>query len=140
MVYLNVQAIIDNYQLDRDLIALLLFPENKFPKTALFRITTEESVLTSEQVYALADFIGVTVDELYSFGPSWVQQYSTKKDIIIFKRGSYVVNVNTRTGVVSIQEAARPINYLKAIVNKSITFEELFSIVDSYILNNMQHV
>lgn len=140
MVYLNVQAIIDNYQLDRDIIALLLFPENKFPKTALFRITTKEAFLTSEQVYVLADFIGVTVDELYSFGPNWVQQYSTKKDIIIFKRGKYVVNVNTRTGVISIQEAARPINYLKAIVNKSITFEELFSIVDSYILNNMQHV
>lgn len=137
MVYLNLQAIIDNYYLDKDILALLLFPENKFPKTALYRITTNEAFLTSEQVYELADFLGVTIDELYKFGGAYKEMPTNKKDIVIFKKWEYSININTRTGIATIYNAKKPVTYLKVLTSKTITLEELFSTVDDYILNKL---
>jgi hypothetical protein len=135
MVYLNLQAIIDHCQLDKEIVALLLFPGNKFPKTALYRITSNESFLTSEQVYVLADFLGITIDELYSFGDTYKQIPTKAVDTVILKKGQYSININTKSGLTVIYKNNQPYDYLKVLAAKTITMEELFKLIDNHINN-----
>lgn len=135
MAYLNLQAVIDYYHIDHEIIALLLFPENKFPKTALNRILSEESYLTSEQVYILADFLGINITELYIFGPKWIQQSSKIANTVILKKGKYTVHINTHSGIMIVYEQSKPIDYLKILTDTSIKLNDLFEIIDTHILN-----
>lgn len=63
---LDLQNIIDTYNLDQKEVAKNLFPKNKYPELALNRVLARETYLDTEQASKLALIIGVPIEKLFS--------------------------------------------------------------------------
>ena len=131
MARLNLKDIITAYDLDFDILSILLFPDNKFPRTSLNRVLDEVSYLTSEQVFTLADFLGITIDELYMYS-DW-KQVPSKTNTVKLKFSAYTVMLNTLTGVTVVYENNKPLRSKKILTSKSMTMDEFLTEIDNYI-------
>ena len=75
-----------NPDLDLEVLAKLLFPENRYPIRALTRVRTGKSLLNEEQIESLASHIGADPGDL--FKTTWSS--TPKGSKVIFKYGPYV--------------------------------------------------
>lgn len=66
MKAINVTQLIDGANLNRNLLAAELFPEHKYPRSALMRLEQGSTLLDSNQMLLLAEKLGITVNELYT--------------------------------------------------------------------------
>lgn len=94
MKTIDLKAIIDTNQLDTDVLAVELFPNNKYPKLALGRVLKEEALLDANQISKLAMMLSVDISELYTSG--W--KAASKEGIHIITNGVYRAELNTKTG------------------------------------------
>ena len=81
---IDLQQLIEIYNLDKKEIAETLFPGAKYPTLALNRIISGEALLDSDQVSKLALFIGVPIEKLYS-GTKWAGKHNgnTNQSLIL---------------------------------------------------------
>ena len=91
---IDLQQLIEIYNLDKKEIAETLFPGAKYPTLALNRIISGEALLDSDQVSKLALFIGVPIEKLYS-GTKWAGKHNGNTHT--FTNGEYKAELNTET-------------------------------------------
>jgi hypothetical protein len=91
---------------NRDEVAAVLFPDNGHPVRALNRVISGKSYLNSKQLVTLADYLGITVGELYSAN-AW-RSVATNK-IITFYRGPYIARLNTSTWITQVFKKDDPL-------------------------------
>lgn len=120
--------IIDFYKLNKTQIAPILFPNAKHPSLALDRILAEESCLDTDQVYALAEYIGVPVHELLSPG-TWKSQ--AKKGTITFTLGNFRA-VFTNDFYISLYKDTKLLEKF-ALHCKSISVDEFITLLNKKI-------
>ncbi len=134
MAHLNVRAIVEHYKLDKGMIALLLFPDNKFPDSALLRVLNNDAYLNSEQIWTLSNFLGVSIDELYSFS-DWQKQPPKVTDVVMFKRGEFSANLSLKNGTLTIYKDNKPINQINELFLTTISVKDLFTAIDALSAN-----
>ena len=88
---IDVNKIIEHYNLDKDKVAEALFPNNRYKKIALDRILTGKAVIDANQINALSDMIGVLPQELYMIN-NWRGEFEDKS--IILKQNEYTAKLN----------------------------------------------
>lgn len=92
MEQFNIHKIIEYYQLDREVIAKVLFPNVKHPFESLRRVLNGVSVLDANQIATLAQYLGVLVCELYSVSANdW--KGTVEEGHLVFIRGPYKVKL-----------------------------------------------
>lgn len=86
----NLNNIIQEYGLDKNVIASILFPDVKYPRRALTRIIKEKGELSVGQLEKLAQFIGLPVNNLFE-----LKEYEIKsvENQLIFKKGDYCIKI-----------------------------------------------
>lgn len=92
MKTLNLSRLIDNLQLDKDQLAVDLFPTHKHPARALNRVLIGESTLDTPQLLKLAAITDLTFEQLFN-----EVQYKTKakKGLITFETEDFRAELNT---------------------------------------------
>lgn len=93
MDVLNLNAIIESTGVDHADLADALFPKNKEPRQALYRVMRRDAYLNEEQISKLANFIGCTVPELYTKGEDL--QYKDGKVFIDMGEISAILDPDT---------------------------------------------
>ena len=96
---INVNKIIEHYNLDKDKVAEALFPNNRYKKIALDRILTGKAVIDANQINALSDMIGVLPQELYMIN-NWRGEFEDKS--IILKQNEYTAKLNHNGAFLSL--------------------------------------
>lgn len=89
MAKFNLQRIIEDYGLDNDALCVVLFPNLMYPNLAINRVLKGESELSTSQVEALAEFIGVPTRDLFS--ENW--RGFVAEDAVILRCGVYAVYI-----------------------------------------------
>jgi len=128
-MYLDLNSIVEEFNLDVDALSQILFSSNKFPRPALDRVLKGTAKLDSDQMLLLADYLSIPVQELYNFG-GW-KSYS-KNDVLTLTRNAYVAKLNLVTFELSLSKEGDMI-YNKIIVQKTITLSDFVKELDKYI-------
>ena len=87
----NITGIIEQFSLDREKVAEVLFPNCTFKKQALDRIIKGQAYLDTEQIQALATLAGVMVGDLFTLS-NW--RSSCNNGTLIFTKDEYTAKVN----------------------------------------------
>lgn len=96
----DLQNIIDNFQLDKKLVAKILFPDAMRPDMALSRLLSKRSKMDESQLFALATLTGVSVDSLYAPAKHW--KMTAQNNILRFTNGDYTALYDAQTGITKI--------------------------------------
>lgn len=128
-MYLDLNSIVEEFNLDVDALSQILFSSNKFPRPALDRVLKGTAKLDSDQMLLLADYLSIPAQELYNFG-GW-KSYS-KNDVLTLTRNTYVAKLNLATFELSLSKEGDMI-YNKIIVQKTITLSDFVKELDKYI-------
>lgn len=99
MKTINVKNIIETAKLDKNEVAMQLFPENKFPVLALNRVINEELPLDANQISKLSLLANIPIGEMFS-GENW--KASLKGNIHTFTNGEYRAELNTDTWITKV--------------------------------------
>lgn len=101
MQKLELQKIIDRYELDVHEVAKKLYPSAKYPKLAIDRVISGDALLNSEQVALLSAITGVPIGFLYS-GGDWTWNGTAKENILSFSTEDYTAELDTNTWTTKI--------------------------------------
>lgn len=131
MQNIKIDVLIKRYGWDRDEIAGVLFPLNKFPVLALRRISKGDAVLDSAQLLDLSKFTGVPISDLFS-ASEWVSEVVEGQ--LIFKCGDYRAILNRQTWVTRLIEGADKL-VDEFLLSPALTVPEYIANLDEKILN-----
>lgn len=100
----NITHIIERYGLTDHDMAVLLWPEARFPLSALKRLKRGESCLNEKQIARIAAYLGVTVSDLLATATGWQSRIESGAMTLIkrFPRATYRVLINYRGSFVTI--------------------------------------
>lgn len=124
----NINSVIENYKLNIEELAPVLFPNVKYPKMALDRVIKGEGVLDIQQVEKLAEYIGVLVQDLFS-ADGWKASY---EDAFTVAKGEYKVKVNYKCTYISVYKNNVCINQ-RILDAHSITVAEFIELLNNII-------
>ena len=96
---IDVNKIIEHYNLDKDKVAEALFPNNRYKKIALDRILTGKAVIDANQINALSNMIGILPQELYMIS-DWKGTFENK--CIVLKQNEYTAKINHNGAFLSL--------------------------------------
>jgi hypothetical protein len=132
----NINHIIKQYNLDEDSLSKELFPNNKFPKIALTRITSGVSYLDTSQLDILAKIIDVEPGDLLR-SQSWtstdINIFDT--ETITFKKNNFRVELSLNTLITKIYSSDKLIASETLISDKNIKLSEYLELVNRTIIN-----
>lgn len=123
-VAVDLNNLIASEGLDKAEIAVQLFPDNKYPKLALYRILRGESALDVNQLSKLSAMTGMSVEALFSGG--W--RKTSDRGKLIFERGDYKAvfdQVTKVTGIYHKSSLAHEFVYHTESITLSKYLEEL---------------
>lgn len=123
----NLKDVIEHFRLDKIAIRTLLFPNNEHPDRALNRVLSGKMQLDANQLAILANYIGVSVNDLYNSG-SWRHVKSDQNDRIVFMRGDIVANLDISDGSTLLINKNRETEIL--LHDKSISLTKYFSLIN----------
>ena len=132
MSQFNINALISKYNLDEDSLSKELFPNNKFPKIALARITSGVSYLDTWQLDILAKIIGISVSNLF-VNDNWNKVITG--NVIKFNRYNHRVELDLDTLISEIYCADKLIAVETLISDKNIKLSEYLELVNKTIVN-----
>lgn len=125
----NINNVIEQYGLNTEELAKVLFPSVKFPKLALDRVLKGEGSLDVIQLEKLADYIGVLVSDLFSID-TW--KSSTEDRCLVLQKGNYKVKLNYKGVYISVYKDNELI--LQSVSNTlSMTIQEFVDFLDTVI-------
>ena len=134
MKQFNINSIVEQYKLNTEDLAKVLFPAIKYPGLAFARIQKGEAALDTEQLRRLADFIGVPISELFTEN-GW--NGAVKEGVLTFIKGPYEVRLNYAGTFATLYKDG--VAFDKILINTTvITLEEFITILNKYI-NNFEH-
>lgn len=106
--------------------AELLFPYNQHSLVSLNRILSGKGLLDSTQMYLLANFLAVNVDDLYM--QKWYA--ISKGDDFILKRESKKAIYNVKTGIIKLY-SEDTLRHETLITQKCISLKELINYIEN---------
>ena len=131
MEQFDINAVIEQYKLNTEELAKVLFPTVKYPKQAFDRILKGEAVLDVQQVQLLANHIGVLVSDLFSIN----QWKSTMEDkCLTFIKGEYKIKLNYNNVYVSVYKGCSLVDQIVANI-PAMTLEQFIKYIDNLIKN-----
>ena len=116
---INLDLIHAKSSFSKEALALELFPTHTFPVKAFERVARGEGDLNSSQIIHLAEFLGVTVSEIFDEIP-W--QRKAKRNVLIFSHKEARVELNTLTWTTKIFLNGQ-MAYEEAIIKRSLSIE-----------------
>lgn len=96
---IDVKKVINFCDLDFQEVAKKLFPDNKYPASALTRVAENKALLDEQQVMALSKITGLPIDILFS--SLWKASVTKKDDdsiVHVFKQKDYRAELDIETG------------------------------------------
>lgn len=125
---IDLKQLFTEVDVNIDEMAELLFPKNNYPRAALNRIFTGDSLLNSDQIYRIAKFFDIEVSVLYQPDDwSYIQQrrlqviYLPKFKVFYDSELSYTT-MYSKTDMTVIEfpsdSTLSMANYLKLVKNK----------------------
>lgn len=133
MEQFNLPEILQAYKVDQNKVAEHLFPDTKYPMYALKRILKGESYLNSEQIIALASYIGVTVADLFCVDGNY--KISSKNGYFTLSKGSYDIKINCNGSYISIFKNDELVNnFVSNTYN--MTLSELIVLLEGLLKND----
>lgn len=130
MAHIELSKIVEEFKLDTDTLAKILFPDNKFPKSALDRILKDQTKLDSDQIAILADYLAINVQDLYSFR-NW-RGGTFKNNVLTLTRGKFKANFNIETFKTTLLFNTEVIDEI-VLSSKSISLYEYVEMLDKKI-------
>ena len=132
----NINKIIEAYSPDTEELAKALFPSIAYPRQAFNRILKGESNLDSVQISKLAQFLGVSVSELFTVDDSgWHMSSCTGDSRLIFTKGDYKATLYGNS--LTILKCDKCIAALTFLVNKeAMSLEDFIKLLDEKITDN----
>lgn len=129
MAQFNIKKVLEHYDVDNAALAKQLFPAAKYPLSAFNRIIKGEAELNTSQLEKLADFLGITVSDLFA-PDSW--KGISENGHLIFVKGKYKARINYNNSFLSIYSAIDNTLISKHLINtKILTLEELVYYLDN---------
>lgn len=129
MAQFNIKKVLAHYDVDNAALAKQLFPAAKYPLSAFNRIIKGEAELNISQLEKLADFLGVTVSDLFT-PDSW--KGISENGHLIFVKGKYKARINYGNSFLSIYSTIDNTLISKHLINtKILTLEELVYYLDN---------
>lgn len=92
METIDVRKIIESRGLDMKEVARQLFPKNKFPENALWRVFRKKGILDADQISKLSLLSGLSVSELFS-GGKW--KAKSQKGLHVFTNEEFRAELDT---------------------------------------------
>lgn len=130
-----IRNVIKSKGVSQKAVAELLFPDNKFPENALRRFFRGKTKLSAEQAKRLADYIGITVDDLYSEN-GW--RVTSDKNKHTFIKEDFRAEIDLETGIAKVYHSDTPVAE-KMLVKSVISLKEFIESIDEIILNYKNH-
>lgn len=128
----NINKVIECYKLDTAEVAEVLFPHVRYKTLALNRVLKGEAYLDTEQLKALADFIGILIQDLFAFD-NWK---GTHEDgCLTLIRGEYKVKLNYKGVFMTLTKGSQLIKQ-ELVGPKTISIDDFISHIDSLIKNS----
>lgn len=128
----NINTLISKYNLDEDTLAKELFPDNKFPKIALARITSGVSYLDTSQLAILAKITNLKISDLF-VNEEWTKVITNEK--IIFYKNKFRVELDFETLISDIYFGEKLMSVETLIADKNIKLSEYLKLVNEVITN-----
>lgn len=97
---INLRKLMQDRNLDRNHLALVLFPENKHPAMALTRLLANRNSMNEEQIFRLSMYTGLTVDALYTESQHWKTEHTG--GLVRFTRDKYTAIYSPATGITKV--------------------------------------
>ena len=85
----DLNTVIEEAGIDKKKLAMVLFPKNDHPVSALRRVLKGETELGVSQLYILSDYLGIDVPTLMA--PKW--KASASKTGMEFRNGPYTARI-----------------------------------------------
>lgn len=96
----DINKVLEFYKPDLDAVAKVLFPHNNFPQAALYRVLKGPIAIDTNQIAALAEYLGVLVSDLYNIDSNWKGTFKT--GYLTFINGDYKAVVNYRGSFITV--------------------------------------
>lgn len=96
----DINKVLEFYKPDLDAVAKVLFPHNNFPQAALYRVLKGPTAIDTNQIAALAEYLGVLVSDLYNIDSNWKGTFKT--GYLTFINGDYKAVVNYRGSFITV--------------------------------------
>lgn len=125
----NLNKVLEFYKPDLDAVAKVLFPHNNFPQAALRRVAMGPTTIDAYQIAALAEYLGVLVQDLYTIDEQW--KGSFEKGYLTFTKGEYKAILNYNGAFISIYKGAELI--ATELVATSMTIESFINYINNLI-------
>ncbi len=97
MQTLDLKRIIKTSNLKTAQVGAVLFPDNKKPEAAIWRVTKGEAFLNSEQISKLSELLNVPIGLLFDDAAWHMSVEADRKNIIRFRAYDYYAELNTET-------------------------------------------
>lgn len=127
----NLNFIIKKYDLNVDLLAQQLFPENKFPKSALERILDGKAFLDTNQLVELSKITNTQISELFT-SSTWSPKEVEGK--LVFVKGNFKVELHLDTFITNIYRKDKLVVEDAIICKNSIKLSEYLELVNKTII------
>lgn len=127
----DLADLIHKLNLDKKLLAKVLFPKSKRAALSLSRLLTSRTKLNDEQLYRLSTFTGLPVDALYKSSAYW--KSITQGSKTRFTNGDYTALYDQETGSVKVLLLNKQIA-VHVIAPKIITLTEFLQSINSIIV------
>lgn len=128
---IDLHTIIETYELDKKLLAKILFPKAVHPDLALTRLISKRSMLNEKQIYFLSTFTGISVGTLYE--PQLFWKATTYDRCIRFTNGEYTALYDPETGITKILMLSKEIA-IHTISNKVLPLSEYLKSINQIII------
>ena len=92
MAHFDINRIIEQYKPDLEKLAAVLFPDVRYTRAALNRVINGTSLLDTEQIEALADYLGVLVQDLFIEKDDW--HSDSENGSLVFIKEPYKAKLN----------------------------------------------
>ena len=128
MKQFDINGVIKDFNLDKDEIAKVLFPDAKYPKLAFNRIVKGEASLSVEQLEILASHLGIMPASLLTMN-SW--RDATEDGFLTFEKGPFKVKLNYNGAFLSVYKDNKLVEQM--ITGASMSIDKFIELIDDLI-------
>lgn len=128
MKQFDINSIVKDFNLDKDEIAKVLFPDAKYPKLAFNRIVKGEASLSVEQLEILASHLGIMPASLLTMN-SW--RDATEDGFLTFEKGLFKVKLNYNGAFLSVYKDNKLVEQM--ITGASMSIDKFIELIDDLI-------
>lgn len=134
MEQFNLNSVIEQYKLNTEELAKVLFPSVKYPKQALDRILKGEADLDVKQLQALAYHLGVLISDLFQSANANNWYGVSEDNCLCFIKGEFKIKLNYNGVYITVYKNNNVVDKIIADV-PSMSIEQFKEYINNLIEN-----